>query len=156
MLYSKSVSLYVNNISLLCSARNSNTWWIIRLFLFQYQSKAVPPHVIEEFVGERMHSSYSFLTLALDGVIRVTSRPRCTPGERTQDAHWIGGWVGPRAGLDTEATGKILCLFRESNPDSPNVQISISKHLECYMFLYVKRYKQISTLERNSSSLCSK
>jgi hypothetical protein len=23
-------------------------------------------------------------------------------------AHWIGGWVGPRAGLDTEARGKVL------------------------------------------------
>jgi hypothetical protein len=25
---------------------------------------------------------------------------------------WIGGWVGPRAGLDAETTGKILCLCR--------------------------------------------
>jgi hypothetical protein len=22
------------------------------------------------------------------------------PGERTPDTHWIGGWVGPTAGLD--------------------------------------------------------
>jgi hypothetical protein len=33
-----------------------------------------------------------------------------------------GGWVGPRAGLDTEAKGKILCPCRESNPDRPVVQ----------------------------------
>jgi hypothetical protein len=29
------------------------------------------------------------------------SRPcRFTPGERAPGTHWIGGWVGPRAGLD--------------------------------------------------------
>jgi hypothetical protein len=27
--------------------------------------------------------------------------------------------VGPRAGLDTEVRGKILCLYRGSNPDRP-------------------------------------
>jgi hypothetical protein len=31
------------------------------------------------------------------------------PWERTPGTHWIGGWVGPRAGLDTEDRGKILC-----------------------------------------------
>jgi hypothetical protein len=30
--------------------------------------------------------------------------------------------VGPRAGLDTEARGKILCPCRGSNPDRPVVQ----------------------------------
>jgi len=30
--------------------------------------------------------------------------------------HCIGGWVGPRAGLDTEARGKILCVCQGSNP----------------------------------------
>jgi hypothetical protein len=29
-------------------------------------------------------------------------------GERTPGTHCTGGWVGPRAGLDTEATGKII------------------------------------------------
>jgi len=24
-----------------------------------------------------------------------------TPGKNPYDTHWIGGWVGPRAGLDT-------------------------------------------------------
>jgi hypothetical protein len=36
--------------------------------------------------------------------------------------HWTGGWVGPRAGLDTEDRGKILCLCRGSNTDRPVVQ----------------------------------
>jgi hypothetical protein len=35
------------------------------------------------------------------------------PGERTPGTHWTAGCVGPRAGLDTEARGKIL--YRGSN-----------------------------------------
>jgi hypothetical protein len=62
---------------------------------------------------ERKYSSYSFLTLALDGVSgQRHAWPRFTPGERTPGTHYTGGWVGPRAGLDTEARGKILCLCR--------------------------------------------
>jgi hypothetical protein len=42
-----------------------------------------------------------FLTSALDGGEWSASRPgRFTPGERAHGTHWIGGWVGPRAGLD--------------------------------------------------------
>jgi hypothetical protein len=32
------------------------------------------------------------------------------PEERTPGTHCTGGWVGPRAGLDAESRGKILCL----------------------------------------------
>jgi hypothetical protein len=31
--------------------------------------------------------------------------------------HWIGGWVGPRAGLDAGARREILCPCRGPNPD---------------------------------------
>jgi hypothetical protein len=55
-------------------------------------------------------------------VVSVTPRPRFTPGERTPGTHSTGGWVDPRAGLDTEDTGKILCSRRGSNPDRPVVQ----------------------------------
>jgi hypothetical protein len=40
------------------------------------------------------------------------------PGERTPGTHFTGGWVGHRAGLDTEVRGKILCPCRGSNPRS--------------------------------------
>jgi hypothetical protein len=43
-------------------------------------------------------------------------------GERTPGTHCTGGWVGPRAGLDTEVRGKILCPCRRSNLDRPVVQ----------------------------------
>jgi hypothetical protein len=60
-----------------------------------------------EAQGESMYSSYSFTTSALDWV-SVTPRPRFTPRERTSGTNCTGSWVGPRAGLDTEATGIIL------------------------------------------------
>jgi hypothetical protein len=42
-----------------------------------------------------------FLTSALDGGEWSASRPGCfTPREKARDTHCIGGWVGPRAGLD--------------------------------------------------------
>jgi hypothetical protein len=42
--------------------------------------------------------------------------------ERTPDTHCTGGWVGLRAGLDTEARGKIRCLWRGLNPGRPDDQ----------------------------------
>jgi hypothetical protein len=38
------------------------------------------------------------------------------PTERAPGTHWIGGWVGPRAGLDTVAKQKIPSPCRDSNP----------------------------------------
>jgi hypothetical protein len=55
-------------------------------------------------------------------VVSITPRPRFTPGERTPGTDFTGGWVGLKAGLDTEARGKILCPCRGSNPDRPVVQ----------------------------------
>jgi hypothetical protein len=52
-------------------------------------------------------------------VVSITPRPRFTPGQRAPGTHCTGGWVGPRAGLDVEVRGKILCLCRGSNPGSP-------------------------------------
>jgi hypothetical protein len=70
--------------------------------------------------GERKYSFYSFLTSALVGVSGQRHAPAVLyPWERTPGTHWIGGCMGVRAGLDTEARGKILCLCRESNPGRP-------------------------------------
>jgi hypothetical protein len=52
-----------------------------------------------------------FLTSALFGAEWSTSRScRFTPGERDPRAHWIGGWVDPRAGLDNLENRKFLTL----------------------------------------------
>jgi hypothetical protein len=75
---------------------------------------------------ERRYSSYSFTTSALDGGEWSASRPgrAFTPGERTPGTHWTGGWVGPRAGLDTEDRGKILCPAGDRTP----IARSIARH----------------------------
>jgi hypothetical protein len=79
------------------------------------KSKAVPLHAMEALGGRGGIAP-------TQSVVSVTPRPRFTPGERTTGTHCTGGWVGPRAGLDTEAAGKILCPRRGSNPDRPVVQ----------------------------------
>jgi hypothetical protein len=45
-----------------------------------------------------------------------------TPRERAPGIHWIGGWVGPRASLDTAVVKRrIPSPYRDSNllPSSP-------------------------------------
>jgi hypothetical protein len=43
------------------------------------------------------------------------------PGERAPGTYWLGGWVGPRAVLDTVVKRKIPSPRRESNPRTPIV-----------------------------------
>jgi hypothetical protein len=52
------------------------------------------------------------------------------PGDTTPGTHCAGGWVGPRAGLDIEDTGKILCPCRGSNLDRPVVQSVVSHYID--------------------------
>jgi hypothetical protein len=48
------------------------------------------------------------------------SRPgRFTPKERAPGTHWIGGWVGLRAGLDAVVRREIPSPYQESNPHHP-------------------------------------
>jgi hypothetical protein len=81
-----------------------------------YKSTAVLLHNAG-IKGKRSYSSYFFLTSTLDGVSGLRHTPAAL-NRRGKDpgTHCTGGWVGPRAGLDTEARGKILCLCRGSNP----------------------------------------
>jgi hypothetical protein len=51
-----------------------------------------------EGVGVEIHV---FLISALVGGKWSTSFPgHFTPGERAPDTNWVGGWMGPRTGLD--------------------------------------------------------
>jgi hypothetical protein len=103
-------------------------------------------------LGERRCSSYSFTTSALDGGESSASRPGrdFTPGERTPGTQCTGGWVGPRAGLDTEVIGKILCPRRGSNPDRPVVQ-PVVRHYTAWAnpapHIDTKDFKMISSLQ---------
>jgi hypothetical protein len=52
-----------------------------------------------------------FLTSALAGGEWSASRPGCfIPWERAPGTHWIGAWVGPRAGFDNVEKWKFLTL----------------------------------------------
>jgi hypothetical protein len=42
-----------------------------------------------------------------------------TPRERAPGTHWIGSWMGPRAGLDTVLKRKIPSPCRTQTPDHP-------------------------------------
>jgi hypothetical protein len=72
-----------------------------------------------------------FLTPALHGDEWSVSRPcRFTPGERAPGTHRIGGWVGPRASLNTVELRKICCPCRESNPGRPTRSLLLSRLIE--------------------------
>jgi hypothetical protein len=76
--------------------------------------------------GERRYSSYSFTTSALHGgEWSASCRGHALP--LGKGAHCTGGWVGPRAGLDTEARGKILYPCKGSNLNRLVVQ-SVARH----------------------------
>jgi hypothetical protein len=77
------------------------------------------PH--EDVIGEWTYRSTHSLTPARDGgEWSASSSGRFTPMERAPCTHWIGGWVGPRAGLDTVSKRKIPNPRRDSNPDHPS------------------------------------
>jgi hypothetical protein len=81
---------------------------------------------------------HAFLTSAIYGSEWSASRlSRFTPGERALDTHWIGGWVGPRAGLDEVEKRKIPSPHGGSNPDrTARSLVDISAEL-CRLHYYV-------------------
>jgi hypothetical protein len=73
---------------------------------------------------------HAFLTSALGGCEWSALRPGCfTPGERAPGNSCIGGWVGPRAGLDAVEKRKIPSPLQESNPQTPIVQATSKKNM---------------------------
>jgi hypothetical protein len=84
-----------------------------------YKCKGHPLRSIEAHVGERRYSPSHSLTTALEGGEWLAGRPgRIYPREDPRYPLYRRlGW--PRAGLDAETRGKILCLCRGSNPGRP-------------------------------------
>jgi hypothetical protein len=75
----------------------------------------------EGVLGEWRYSSTHSLTSALDGGELSASRTgRFTPRERAPGTHWIGGWVGTRAGLEAEVNRKVPSPRRESHYTGTN------------------------------------
>jgi hypothetical protein len=54
---------------------------------------------------------------------------RFTPKERPPGTHWIGGWVGPRTGLDDVGKRKFLPL-PDSNSDPSGIQPVASRYTD--------------------------
>jgi hypothetical protein len=82
---------------------------IIRTISISYFKHCSPTTHLRRRRGERRYSSYSFTTSALDGSKRSASSPgRALPRGKYPCTHRTGGWVGPTAGMVTEARGKIL------------------------------------------------
>jgi hypothetical protein len=91
-------------------------------------SKAVPLHAMEARGGRGgIAPTHSRPRHYMGWVVSVTPRPRFYPRGTEPRTHWIGGWVGPRAGLGTEVRGNIFCLCRGSNLDRPVFQ-SVARH----------------------------
>jgi hypothetical protein len=67
-------------------------------------------------MGEWMYRS--MLTSALVGGVWSASHPgHFTLGETAPGTHWIGGWVGRRAGLDDVEKRKFFTLPGPRRPD---------------------------------------
>jgi hypothetical protein len=87
--------------------------------------KVVPMLFLTEHYTMKMHwgsggIAHTFLIVALDGSEWSASCPGCfTPRERAPGTHWIGGWVGPRASLNTVVMRNILSPTRTQTPDHP-------------------------------------
>jgi hypothetical protein len=75
--------------------------------------------------GERIYSSYSFMTSAVDGGEWSASHPgHALLWGREPQYPFYRRLGGPSASVDTEDRGKISFLFGGSNLDSPVVQSS--------------------------------
>jgi hypothetical protein len=58
----------------------------------------------------------AFLTLGLNGDEWSVSHPsHLNPGKRASRTHWIGGWVGPRTGLDVVTVLNTICTLHNIN-----------------------------------------
>jgi hypothetical protein len=67
---------------------------------------------------------------AVQGGWSASHASRFTPGETAPGTHWLGGWVGPRAGLDDMEKWKFL-LPPELKSDPLVVQPIASRYTDC-------------------------
>jgi hypothetical protein len=110
LLYSLSLSIYSIYPPTYLAFHNCIYFYLVS-YLFNYCTLIYSynkhkTHI--EAQGERMYSSYSFTTSALDGVSGQRHAPATLNLRgKTSGTHRTGAWVGLRDGLDTEVRGKI-------------------------------------------------
>jgi hypothetical protein len=98
-------------------------------------------HAMKTYWGVEVQL-YALLTSAPDGGEWLASCPgRFTPRERVPGTNWMGGWIGPRAVLDTVVKRKIPSPHRESNPRTPIADLNFVSF--CPWLGRVKKYAHI-------------
>ena len=85
---------------------------------------------------------FSFLTSAVDGVGFQHHAPAALPPGKRPRSHCVGGWVGPRAGLD--GCGKSPPTGIQS-PDSP-AHININEHNRFSIITLILRCSRTGTV----------
>jgi hypothetical protein len=90
--------------------------------------------------GEWKYGSMHSLTSALDDEWSASWPGRFTPRERAPATHWLGGWVGPRAGLNTVVRRKIPSRRRDTNPDHLIVQPVGSRYTDWFIPALISLY----------------
>jgi hypothetical protein len=72
---------------------------------------------------------YSSSILGLDTscryVVSFTTRPLYLPEKVPPGTHWIGGWVGPREGLDAVEPACSLSQYRLSYPEGIKIKYKL-------------------------------
>jgi hypothetical protein len=102
----------------------------------------------------RLQTRVAFLTLALDGgKWSASSLSHFTPRERDPDIQWIGGWLGPRAGLDTMVKRKIPSPCQDSNPPDHQARSPALHHWAIPLPLKT-RVPQINCFLQKTSIFC--
>jgi hypothetical protein len=103
-----------------------------------------------------------------EGEWSASRHSRFTPGERAQGTHWIGSWVGSRAGLDNVKKRKFLTLpelelqplghpvhsqslYRLSYPGSPTV---LKVNVGFYLFICIFGAYWLESLHRLNCYYC--
>jgi hypothetical protein len=107
---------------------NTDIFTVLRTRNLIRRKKVNSPAIRREGTwGERIYSSYSFTSSALEGgwVISVTPWPRFTPGERIPRYPLYRRLGGPYSRSEIEVRGQILCFCRGSNL---NVVHSVARH----------------------------
>ena len=56
--------------------------------------------------------------MALEEVASASQTISLTTGKEPFESNWMGGWVGPGAGLNASEKERIFCPYQESNLNS--------------------------------------
>jgi hypothetical protein len=105
------ILLFLNIISLYIGA-------LVPSFHKPLKTSSIKFEVLYASVTYLLTYARTFLNFVLEGGLWSASCSCCyTPGERASSTCLVGGWVGPRDGLDA-VEERNICSCQESNPNS--------------------------------------